>query len=370
MNQFRINFGGVRERVVNSTRGSMEEVIIQGLQPGSTYVVRVVAHNLFGPGESSSPIRVSGTHPILGVFDATQICHNVSKTQVTTQEDVEVPGPVTGLAARPTSAFSILISWQHPAYRSETVTVYKLYYRRDDYTSETKSVTLKETQFHLTELREFTDYTFWVSAFNDMGEGALSEEVSARTYSDVPADPPQNVTLEADSSRSIIVRWEPPPRESQNGVITGYKLRWRRGKGSRSSAAAASVGKSEVVTTDGGRRLYAISDLRRGTEYQVKISALTVNGSGPATPWLSQVTFESDLDESVVPDPPSWLRAEATDDSITIAWKPPKDNKILVRGYTIGWGKGIPDEYTKLVDDKQRFFVIGNLGSNPSQYHL
>jgi neogenin len=46
---------------------------------------------------------------------------------------------------------------------------------------------------------------------------------------------------------------------------------------------------------------------------------------------------------------------------ITIMWTPPRDNTILVRGYTIGWGKGIPDELTKLVDDKQRLFVIQNL---------
>ena len=42
-------------------------------------------------------------------------------------------------------------------------------------------------------------------------------------------------------------------------------------------------------------------------------------------------------------------------------WKPPSSNKILVRGYTIGWGKGIPDEYTKVVDNKQRYFVIEDL---------
>ena len=52
---------------------------------------------------------------------------------------------------------------------------------------------------------------------------------------------------------------------------------------------------------------------------------------------------------------------KAADDSITIVWNPPSSNTILVRGYTIGWGKGIPDEYTKVVDNKQRYFVIENL---------
>ena len=86
-----------------------------------------------------------------------------------------------------------------------------------------------------------------------------------------------------------------------------------------------------------------------------------MNGSGPATSWMSATTFDSDLDESMVPDSPSSLRARATDEDITIMWTPPKSQSIMVRGYTIGWGKGIPDEYTKVVDNKQRYFVIENL---------
>ena len=95
------------------------------------------------------------------------------------------------------------------------------------------------------------------------------------------------------------------------------------------------------------------------------MAAMTINGSGPATPWQSESTFLADLDESVVPDPPSSLRARASDDEIQIMWKPPRDNQILVRGYTIGWGKGIPDEYTKLVEDNQRYFIISKLSKFP-----
>ena len=32
-----------RERVINSTRGTLEEISVQGLQPGTSYRVRVVA---------------------------------------------------------------------------------------------------------------------------------------------------------------------------------------------------------------------------------------------------------------------------------------------------------------------------------------
>ena len=39
------------------------------------------------------------------------------------------------------------------------------------------------------------------------GEGGYSGEISSRTYSDIPADPPQNVTLEPASSTSLIGKY-------------------------------------------------------------------------------------------------------------------------------------------------------------------
>jgi hypothetical protein len=49
-------------------------------------------------------------------------------------------------------------------------------------------------------------------------------------------------------------------------------------------------------------------------------------------------------------------------DTITVSWNPPRNQNIMVRGYTIGWGKGIPDVYTQLLDGKQRFYVIEGVG--------
>ena len=90
-------------------------------------------------------------------------------------------------------------------------------------------------QYHLTDLREFTEYSFHVSAFNMNGEGGYSEEVTSRTYSDIPADPPQNVTLEPASSSSVI------------GKIFQYFLREFFGSSFLfySSMGAASQGVSE-----------------------------------------------------------------------------------------------------------------------------
>lgn len=40
--------------------------------------------------------------------------------------------------------------------------------------------------------------------------------------------------------------------------------------------------------------------LERGTEYSFRVAALTVNGTGPATDWISAETFESDLDGKII----------------------------------------------------------------------
>lgn len=58
---------------------------------------------------------------------------------------------------------------------------------------------------------------------------------------------------------------------------------------------------------------------------------------------------------------PSSLRARPSSNSIFVSWGPPKDQTIVVRGYTIGWGIGLPDVYTKNLDETHRYFDIPNL---------
>ncbi len=94
------------------------------------------------------------------------------------------------------------------------------------------------------------------------------------------------------------MRWEPPPEGTANGPITGYKLRYR----------PKTSGTSRMVTTDAERRLYAVMGLEKNQEYLFRIAAMTVNGSGPATKWISASTLENDLRDDVVPEAPSSIR--------------------------------------------------------------
>jgi len=66
--------------------------------------------------------------------------------------------------------------------------------------AEEHHVVTSDLLYELTGLSKFTEYIVWVVAFNQNGPGSSTEEVACRTLSDVPSEPPQNVTLEATSS--------------------------------------------------------------------------------------------------------------------------------------------------------------------------
>uniref|UniRef100_A0A8C5N5K4 Neogenin 1b n=1 Tax=Gouania willdenowi TaxID=441366 RepID=A0A8C5N5K4_GOUWI len=288
-----------QERVVNTSRPGEMQVTIQSLMPDTKYRFRVVAHNSNGQGESSAALKVAtqaegNAHTHTHTHGVHSVC------------DVDVDG------------------------RSHT----------------------------MTGLKKNTEYSFRVVANNKHGSGVSTEDVTVRTFSDVPSAPPQNLTLEVHNSKSIMLRWQPPPLIGQNGEITGYKIRYRKGPR-----------RSETADTTGGGQLSKLVDgLERGTEYSFRVSAMTVNGTGPATDWTTAETFESDLDESRVPDQPSSLHVRPLINSIVVSWTPPENQDIVVRGYTIGYGIGSPHAQTIKVDYKQRYYTIENL--DPSSHYV
>lgn len=169
------------------------------------------------------------------------------------------------------------------------------------------------------------------------------------------------MSLEPSSTTSVVVRWEPPFGEAPYGALLGYRIKIKF-KNSKSNK------KQEIISVEPNRHFFELTNLERGTAYLVKMWAVFSNGTGPSSDWQPVETLQKDLDESEVPDKPTSLRAKVDSNSIHITWGPPSKKKnILVKGYKVGWGIGVPDVFEKVIVGDQRSFTIPKLQSS-AQY--
>ena len=95
-----------------------------------------------------------------------------------------------------------------------------------------------------------------------------------------PTSPPSNCTAVALSSRSILLTWDAPPAEEQNGIITGYIV----------NITELETGQvSTIFTESHNLTLYSLQPF---TTYGFLVSAQTVAGRGPTTHFLFVTTQE------------------------------------------------------------------------------
>ncbi|XP_070134278.1 neogenin isoform X1 [Drosophila bipectinata] len=324
---YKMNHSEREQKMVTKSHDDLQ-VNIQSLLPGRTYQFRVVANTNFGNGESSAPLEVN------------------------TQPEVNIAGPPRNFEGFARSHQEIFVRWEEPAVTNGEILKYRVYYSENDRGADLyhDTTTLDAV---LSELHPHTDYVITVAPFNRNGMGDPSSEIRVKTFSSTPSEPPNNVSLEVTSSTSITVHWEPPEEEDRNGQITGYKIRYRKFKDA-----------PQVKSTPANIRYFELSNLDRNSEYQVKIAAMTVNGSGPFTEWYRVNTLENDLDETQVPGKPVWIRIHPGADNIQLHWGPPQQPEIKIRNYVLGWGRGIPDENAIELKETERYHVLKNLESN------
>ncbi|XP_017158714.1 netrin receptor DCC, partial [Poecilia reticulata] len=249
-----------RERSVNVSEPESLELTVSNLKPEESYSFRVVAYNEAGPGRSSAPLHVA------------------------TKPDLQVPSRVESLRALALSPSSIQVSWEPPSLPNGPVLGYRLLWTESPSGKE-QSVEVSGVNYKMDGLNKFTEYTVRVLAVNRYGPGTASETVTVTTHSDVPGAPPQNITLEVVLSRSIKVSWQPPPRSAQNGIITAYKIKYRK-TGRR--------GDQEAIEPN--NFWYLFTGLEKGSQYSFQVAAMTVNGTGPSSDWSTAQTPENDLD--------------------------------------------------------------------------
>ncbi|XP_044301914.1 receptor-type tyrosine-protein phosphatase delta isoform X12 [Varanus komodoensis] len=275
---------------------------IGNLVPQKTYSVKVLAFTSVGDGPLSSDI------------------------QVITQTGV--PGQPLNFKAEPESETSILLSWTPP--RSDTISNYDLVYKDGEHGEEQRISIDPATSYHLQGLKPNSLYYFRLSARSPQGLGASTAEISARTMQSKPSAPPQDISCNSPSSTSILVSWQPPPVEKQNGIITSYSIKYSGIDGEDDKP-------HEILGIAPDTTQYLLEQLEKWTEYRISVTAHTDVGPGPESEFVLIRT-----DEDVPSGPPRKVEVEAVNStSVKVSWRSPVPNKQhgQIRGYQVHYVK-------------------------------
>ncbi|PIC55691.1 hypothetical protein B9Z55_000862 [Caenorhabditis nigoni] len=316
-----------RERMINSSSTS---ATLTSLQPFTMYLIRVTAENEAGMGKFSDSLKV------------------------TTNKEQAVPGKVTSLVATATGPETIDIRWSPPS-GGQPALRYKIYYSHDPLEKSEKEtlITTSTTHYTLHGMDKYTGYQIRIEAEGANGSGLSSDTVRIRTQSDEPSAPPVNIQAEADSSTSVRVSWDEPEKDSVNGEVTGYRLKYK---------TKARGAKGNTLVIDATSREYTMGNLEPNTQYLIRMAVVNHNGTGPFSEWVAVDTPGQDKEERTL-GAPREIRPHAGIDYILVSWLPPADEQNLVRGYQIGWGLSVPDTETIRVTASTTQYKISRLSS-------
>uniref|UniRef100_A0A8B9LEA6 protein-tyrosine-phosphatase n=1 Tax=Astyanax mexicanus TaxID=7994 RepID=A0A8B9LEA6_ASTMX len=284
---------------------------IQDLTPNKTYYIRVLAFTAVGDGPLSSDL------------------HIIAKTGV--------PSQPTELKAEVKSETSVLLSWFPPAHSgTDAITGYELIYRLGDQPEEKINFD-PSSSYLLKNLKPFSTYTFQLAARSKHGVGAFTGEVTVQTPQTQPIPPPQEVTCISPSPNSLLITWSPPPADENNGIVTGYSIRY----------AATERDKHQVqhitnIPPDCFR--YRVEGLRKWTLYAVTVAAHTEAGQGPESlPLLVRTQ------EDVPGAPPRGVDAVVLNSTAAqVSWKAPVAERQhgKIRGYQVTYMRRASGERT------------------------
>ncbi|XP_019713298.1 roundabout homolog 3 isoform X3 [Hippocampus comes] len=246
----------------------VETHTITGLLPNTIYLFIVRAVNVYGlsdPSPISEPVRTQDVSPTGQGVDHRQLQRELGEVAVQLQEPI-----------RPTTS-SIRVSWAVDR-QSQYVQGYRLFYRPTGGTWLLHDINSpSERSTVLTSLLKGTEYEIKIRPYFDEFQGKDSRTILVRTPEEVPSAPPRAVTVatvKQSNTSSIIVSWEPPPSNMQNGIIQEYRV-WCVSSGNNNQTRYY-INK----TVEGHTLSTAVKGLMPGVLYQVEVAAVTVAGVG------------------------------------------------------------------------------------------
>uniref|UniRef100_A0A4W3K1G6 Sidekick cell adhesion molecule 1 n=1 Tax=Callorhinchus milii TaxID=7868 RepID=A0A4W3K1G6_CALMI len=285
--------------------------MIERLKPYTSYQLRMMATNDIGDSAFSTE-----TEP------------------VTTLQDVPSEPPLI-VSVTPRTTTSVLIQWQPPKEESLNgmLVGFRIYYRElvyenmpgfSDPAALTGPAKIYGTRFScvFTELKKYRRYEILMTAYNVIGESPSSTPQEVYVGEAVPTRPPQKVVVNPLTATKLEVTWDPPPAETQNGNIQGYKLYYWELQNQNQTQKLKILFLPETTIR--------LKNLISYTAYMVSVSAFNAAGDGPRSDPVEGRTHQA------APSAPSYLQfTEVTTTTLNVTWGEPAMPNGILEGYRL-----------------------------------
>ncbi|XP_059854532.1 protein sidekick-2 [Delphinus delphis] len=202
------------------------------------------------------------------------------------------------------------------------------------------------TQYELDNLNKHRRYEIRMSVYNTAGEGPSSPPHEVFVGEAVPTAVPRNVAVHGATATQLDVTWDPPPPESQNGDIQGYKIYfWEAQRRNLTERVKT------LFLAENGVKL---KNLTGYTAYMVSVAAFNAAGDGPrSTPARGQT-------QQAAPSAPSSVKfSELTTTSVNVSWEAPQFPNGVLEGYRLVYEPCTP------VDGVSKIVTVDVKGSSP-----
>ncbi|XP_034024256.1 LOW QUALITY PROTEIN: roundabout homolog 1 [Thalassophryne amazonica] len=252
-----------------------ESFVLKSLKPSAVYLFLVRAANAYGlsdPSPITDAVKTQDIPPTSQGVDHRQIQRELGEVVIHLHNPTIL------------SSSSVRVQWT-VEQQSQYIQGYKVMYRPSPEGSQRSDWAVFEVRTPgedstvVPHLRKGVTYEFKVRPFFNEFQGTDSDVKIGKTLEEAPSAPPREVTVmeSGDNGTAIVVSWQPPPEEEQNGVVQEYKI-WCLGNESRYHINR---------TVDGSTFSVVIPSLAPGIRYSVEVAAST--GAGPGV--KSDITF-------------------------------------------------------------------------------
>ncbi|KAK2820619.1 hypothetical protein Q5P01_023578, partial [Channa striata] len=309
---YHLNSTNSNTATVDVLSPSARQYTVMSLKPESVYVFRITAQTRKGWGEAAEALVVT--------------TEKRARPQPTSRPLV----PQKDVQAR-----QVLLSWEPGSDGLSPVRYYTVQLRElpeNNWTVHSASVNHEATSYIVSRLKPFTSYQFRVKATNDIGDSEYSEESEAiTTLQDAPDEAPTILSVTPHTTTSVLIRWQPPSEEKINGILLGFRIRYRELLYDRlrsySAHSISGVSTWAELTapysiqnlSDSTLTQYELDKLSKHKRYEIRMSIYNAVGEGPTSP--PQEVF---VGEAVPTAPPQNVAIQsATATQLDVTWDPP-----------------------------------------------